>query len=138
MGVLSRRVVLAGLSSFAFAAGAGTALHAQEVRGLRSERERDRLNSNRIGLMTGGPGGNYFAVMPDITGASGVRTWFKGYCYAGGFQYARRSGADLTVINFVDLDDYVQGVVPYEMNATWPVETLKAGGVHNTMNQFAA
>lgn len=77
----------------------------------------------------GGPGGNYFAVMPDITGAAGVKTWFKGYCYAGGFQYARRSGADLTVINFVDLDDYVQGVVPYEMNATWPVETLKAGAV---------
>jgi stage II sporulation protein D len=77
----------------------------------------------------GGPGGNYFGVMPDITGASGVKTWFKGYCYAGGFQYARRSGADLTVVNFVGVDDYVQGVVPYEMNATWPVETLKAGAV---------
>lgn len=77
----------------------------------------------------GGPGGNYFGVMPDVTGVSSPQTWFKGYCYNGGFQYCRRNGNDMTVINFVDVDAYVAGVVPYEMSASWPVETLKAGAV---------
>lgn len=76
-----------------------------------------------------GAGGYYFGVMPDITGVESPQTWFKGYRYKGGFQYCRRAGNDLTVINFVSEDDYVAGVVPYEMNATWPLETLKAGAV---------
>ena len=55
-------------------------------------------------------------------------TWFKGYRYYGGFQY-RRSGGNITVINIVDLEDYIKGVLPYEMNNTWPLEALKAQAV---------
>ncbi len=77
----------------------------------------------------GGAGGNYLGIMPDVTGVAAPQTWFRGYCYYGGFQYCRRTGDDLTIINYVDVDDYVKGVVPYEMSASWPLETLKAGAV---------
>ena len=35
----------------------------------------------------------------------------------------------MTVINAVELEDYVKGVVPYEMSASWPYEALRAQAV---------
>ena len=66
------------------------------------------------------------AVMPDVTGAGETRTWFSGYKYRGGFQYHRQAGGNLTVVNIVTLEDYVNGVVCYEMGREWPLEALKA------------
>ena len=68
-------------------------------------------------------------VMPDVTGADAVRTWFKGYRYYGGFRYERIGGGDLTVVNIVDLETYIKGVVPYEMSNSWPLEALKVQAV---------
>ena len=59
----------------------------------------------------------------------GTATWFKGYKYPGGFSYPRVTGGDLCVINVVDLEDYVKGVIPYEMNGNWPIEALEAQAV---------
>ena len=56
-------------------------------------------------------------------------TWFKGYRYYGGFQYIRDGGGNIEVINVVPLDDYVRGVLPYEMSNDWPLEALKAQAV---------
>ncbi len=74
-----------------------------------------------------------FAVKPlDVvdqsTGAvtQKAQTWFKGRSYYGGFQYSRLSGNNITVVNFVPLEDYIKGVVPYESGSTWPLEALKA------------
>lgn len=74
-----------------------------------------------------------FAVHPlDVTdpntGAvtAKAQTWFKGRSYYGSFQYTRLTGKDITVVNFVELEDYVKGVVPYESGSTWPLEALKA------------
>lgn len=68
-------------------------------------------------------------VMPDVTGASEVRTWFSGYKWSGGFRYERISGGNLTVVNLVDLETYIKGVIPYEMSNSWPLEALKAQSV---------
>ena len=68
-------------------------------------------------------------VMPDVTGADAVRTWFKDYRYYGGFRYERIGGGDLTVVNIVDLETYIKGVVPYEMSSSWPLEALKVQAV---------
>lgn len=68
-------------------------------------------------------------VMPDVTGADEVNTWFKGYRYAGGFRYERIGGGNLTVVNIVDMETYIKGVIPYEMNNNWPLEALKAQAV---------
>ena len=65
-------------------------------------------------------------VMPGVESEQGAVTWFKGFKYQGGFRYERVSGGDLVVVNIVDVDTYVKGVVPYESNKLWPLETLKA------------
>ncbi len=56
-------------------------------------------------------------------------TWFKSNQYYGSFQYKRISGGNLTVINVLPMEDYVKGVLPYEMSSAWPLEALKAQAV---------
>ena len=68
----------------------------------------------------------YLAVRPRPSGDEQCETWFKRNRYRGAFQYARRDGALLTVVNYVDVEDYVGGILPYEMNNSWPMEALKA------------
>lgn len=60
---------------------------------------------------------------------AGNATWFKGCRYAGGFEYVPESAGSLKVINVVDLEDYVKGVVPYEMPGDWPLAALEAQAV---------
>ncbi|MDR2572226.1 MAG: SpoIID/LytB domain-containing protein [Oscillospiraceae bacterium] len=50
--------------------------------------------------------------------------------YFGGFRFDRRDGgSSMTVVNIVDVEDYVQGVIPYEMSNGWPIEALKAQAI---------
>ena len=56
-------------------------------------------------------------------------TWFKGYKYGGGFSYPRITGGNLMVLNIVHLEEYVKGVIPYEMDDDWPIEALEAQAV---------
>ena len=56
-------------------------------------------------------------------------TWSKGYKYYGGFRYERIKGGNITVVNILDLEDYIKGVVPYEMSNSWHLEALKAQAV---------
>ena len=74
--------------------------------------------------------GSALAVLPDVTGADDPQTWFRGFKYRGGFRYQRLTSAgDLTVVNVLDLEDYVKGVVCYEMGREWPLEALKAQAI---------
>lgn len=73
--------------------------------------------------------GTGLGVLPDLSGAADVQTWFKGYKYRGGFRYQRIDGGDLTIVNVVRLGDYVKGVTPYEMSPSWPLEALKVQSV---------
>lgn len=65
------------------------------------------------------------AVLPVSSGAK-AETWFKGNTYNGGFEYFRYVSSRLTVINVVDIEDYVKGVITMEMSSSWPAEALKA------------
>lgn len=69
------------------------------------------------------------AVKPMAPEGVKAQTWFKGCKYYGAFAYLRNTGGNLTVVNYVDVEDYVKGVVPYEMSASWPREALKAQAV---------
>lgn len=71
-------------------------------------------------------------ILFELDGILGIRplgentiTWFKGYKYYGGFEYTRNAG-NITVCNVVSMQDYVKGVLPYEMSASWPQEALRA------------
>lgn len=83
----------------------------------------------RILFQFDGGSSRALGVMPDVTGAEQVQTWFKGYRFSGGFRYERIGGGNMTVVNVVDLETYVKGVIPYEMNNQWPMEALKAQAV---------
>ena len=72
--------------------------------------------------------GQTFGVQPNGWREDPV-TWFKGYRYKGGFEYSRTHGGNLSVINVVDLEDYVKGVIPYEMSGSWPSAALEAQAV---------
>lgn len=74
-------------------------------------------------------GGAVFAVKPGSQGSNQTKTWFKGNKYAGSFLYERIGGGNLTVVNFLPMDDYIKGIVPYEMSSSWPTEALKAQAV---------
>ena len=54
-----------------------------------------------------------------------AETYFRGYSYFGAFEY-RRNGGDITVVNVLSMDDYLQGVIVQEMSPSWPLEALKA------------
>jgi stage II sporulation protein D len=53
------------------------------------------------------------------------------YTYSGSFtiQRGRETKAQIQVINWVTLENYLAGVVPAEMPQAWPLETLKAQAV---------
>lgn len=58
----------------------------------------------------------------------GSLTQFDQNRYYGDFVF-RRAGSRVEVINYVPLETYLKGVVPYEMSASWPIEALKAQAV---------
>ena len=76
-----------------------------------------------------GGGAEDLTVLP-LAGDSGQAvTWFKGYRYYGAFQYLPEGERTLAVVNVLPVDDYVKGVIPYEMSPSWPVEALAAQAV---------
>lgn len=74
-------------------------------------------------------GSTYSLAVAPVSDSGKAVTWCKGYQYYGDFQYTRLTSGVLTVVNFVGLEDYVKGVVPNEMLASWPLEALKAQAV---------
>ncbi|NLY44312.1 MAG: SpoIID/LytB domain-containing protein [Clostridiaceae bacterium] len=53
----------------------------------------------------------------------------NGKLYRGAVVFRRFTDSDMTVINTLGLEEYLYGVVPYEMPANWPLEALKAQAV---------
>ncbi len=67
-----------------------------------------------------------FGINPVAAAGTKPITWFKSYRYNGMFEYRRQSGNNMSVINILPLQDYIKGVIPYEMSPSWPIEALKA------------
>lgn len=70
-----------------------------------------------------------FGVQPGLEAEGKAVTKFKEQNYYGGFRFERINGGESTVVNIVDIDDYIKGVIPYEMSPSWPLEALKAQAV---------
>ena len=51
-----------------------------------------------------------------------------GYKYAGDMRILNKGGK-LKIVNYIDIETYLVGVLPYEMNNAWPVEALKAQAI---------
>lgn len=74
-------------------------------------------------------GAQIFAVNPGLDESAKTQTWFKGYRYYGDFLYERIGGGNITVSNYLSMEDYIKGILPYEMSPSWPLEALKAQAV---------
>ena len=59
----------------------------------------------------------------------GGETYYNGDRFRGGFECVQTDRNLVSVINVVQLEDYVKGVLPYEMANNWPQEALKAQAV---------
>lgn len=68
------------------------------------------------------------AIVPLSAAGEGL-TEYCGNRYRGGFTCTVFNASLLTVVNYVGLENYVKGVIPYEMNYNWPYEALKAQAV---------
>lgn len=69
-----------------------------------------------------------FALLPENqNGKSSFR--YQRNCYYGGLRFTAWGENAVNVVNFLALEDYVKGVIPYEMSASWPYEALKAQAI---------
>jgi stage II sporulation protein D len=79
----------------------------------------------------------HLAVRPVAPPGSKAQTWHRGFRYFGMFEFRRFNGSgELTVMSVLEMQDYIKGVIPYEMGAAWPIEALKAQAV--SARSFAA
>lgn len=69
------------------------------------------------------------ALRPRIEEGLKAVTYHRGYRYYGDFSFVRPYSGNIFVVNYVGIEDYVAGVLPYEMSASWPLEALKAQAV---------
>lgn len=64
--------------------------------------------------------------------------------YYGSFLMYRTSSGKMNLINLLPVQDYLKGVLPYEMSTGWPIEALKAQAVaarnylYQNMNKHAS
>lgn len=74
--------------------------------------------------------GSGLGIVPGMTNdGTATQTWCKGNRYFGAFRYQRVNGGDLTLVNLVNMNDYVNCVISREMSESWPLEALKAQAV---------
>ena len=53
----------------------------------------------------------------------------NGRCYRGKIVLRRDADGTVTAVDVLDIEDYLMGVLPYEMDPSWPLEALKAQAV---------
>ncbi|MDR0326042.1 MAG: SpoIID/LytB domain-containing protein [Oscillospiraceae bacterium] len=71
----------------------------------------------------------HFCVRPIAPEGVEAQTWHQARRYYGMFEFRRHDGNNLSVFSVVNMQQYVKGVIPYEMSPSWPVEALKAQAV---------
>lgn len=84
------------------------------------------LSASKPVLLLDDAGG--FALMPEAA-AGKARFLFEGNGYYGGVRFTPWGDNGINVVNYLELEDYVKGVIPYEMSASWPYEALKAQAI---------
>ena len=88
-----------------------------------------RHGVSQVDLYNGAKRVGTFTSPLQVAGADGATT-LGGYgSYRGVLEFTPGTFSGLTIVNSVGLDDYVQGVVPAESPASWPLEALKAQAI---------
>lgn len=69
-----------------------------------------------------------FDVQESVSSSTSLTKLSNGKTYRGSF-WLRSNGSQIQVSNVLDIEDYLKGVVPSEMPASWPKEALKAQAI---------
>lgn len=88
-----------------------------------------KTGTNTVLFQFDGGADRALTVAPGLDGGEKSVTHYRGARYYGMFQFRRINGGDLTVINAIDIDDYISCVLSQEMSSSWPMEALKAQAV---------
>jgi stage II sporulation protein D len=85
----------------------------------------------RVEAKTDGVGlnGEVFEVEAITIRTAGERILVGKRAYLGDIQILKKSPNSLVVINHVNLDTYLKGILPLEVSPDWPIESLKAHAV---------
>lgn len=66
---------------------------------------------------------------PSGAGLNNGYSYFGDKTYRGGFGAKRMNTNDISLVNYIRMDEYLYGVVPREMSKDWPLEALKAQAI---------
>lgn len=88
-----------------------------------------KTKTNTILFQFDGGAANSLTVKPGTDDTKKTVTHFKGARYYGSFQFQRVDGGNMTVTNYLPMNDYLNCVISQEMSASWPLEALKAQAV---------
>lgn len=80
-----------------------------------------RSSSEKLAVMPVFSNGTWYS----DDGERRATTWHKSNQYRGIFEYYL-TGTLINTVNVVSMNDYIKGVIPYEMSSSWPIEALKA------------
>ena len=84
-----------------------------------------KSNTNKILFEYDGGTTSSLAVRPVASSGKSL-TKLGNDTFYGDFEFIRTQGNNMTIVNYVNIEDYVKGVIPYEMSSSWPIEALKA------------
>ena len=70
-----------------------------------------------------------YILAPSGQNMLGSFSYYNNVPYRGGFGAKRINTNDITLINYLYMDEYLYGVVPREMDKNWPIEALKAQAI---------
>ncbi|HHW49528.1 MAG TPA: SpoIID/LytB domain-containing protein [Clostridiaceae bacterium] len=84
-------------------------------------------SKNEVAMIFGSPEG-YLQIRPKPENDPYIFS-INNTTYRGRIEVRRNQGSDMTVINILPLEEYLYGVVPYEIGAGSPMEALKAQAV---------
>lgn len=66
--------------------------------------------------------------LQNIIKNNGINIENKGI-YRGILEISTYGKDSLSIVNIIDIEDYLRGVIPLEMSSSWPIESLKAQAV---------
>ncbi len=70
-----------------------------------------------------------YILAPSNALLKGTFSYFGELPLRGGFGAKRLNTNDISLINYLYMDEYLYGVVPREMDKSWPIEALKAQAI---------
>lgn len=88
-----------------------------------------KLNVGETGIWVDGISYSELQLVPDnLANTSTINNGIRELSYLGNLDF-KIEGPNIMVYNTIDMENYLKGVVPYEMSNSYPLEALKAQAV---------